>query len=297
MKTPFAFALTITVAALRLASAQQGLSPGRGIATAPGTAPELVKIKDNIYVLQNVNSNMADLRDFGGNAIIYLTPSVVVLIDSKSDREHEDLIAKVKTLSDKPIKYVVLTHNHGDHTGGAAKLASTGATLLISSKDRDAMVRNNQPGVPELAYSGQFRIAIGGKEIQLREFRGHTRADTVVSFPAERVICAGDLMTTADAIPMIVNYGDGGSWSDWSESIDEILRWDFDTLIPGHGPAISKAQVEQIRTKFGTIMDRVRAMNRERKPADEITKTLIREFNWGEGPSAGQIPGMMIELR
>ena len=128
MKTPFAFALTITVAALRLASAQQGLSPGRGIATASGTVPELVKIKDNIYVLQNVNSNMADLRDFGGNAIIYLTPSVVVLIDSKSDREHEDLIAKVKTLSDKPIKYVVLTHNHGDHTGGAAKLASTGAT-------------------------------------------------------------------------------------------------------------------------------------------------------------------------
>jgi cyclase len=297
MKTPFAFALTIAVSALTLASAQQGPGPGRGLATAPGPAPELVKIRDNIYVLRNVNSNMADLRDYGGNAIIYLAPSAVVLIDSKSDREHEDLIAKVKTLSDKPVKYVVLTHNHGDHTGGAAKLASMGATLLISSKDRDAMVRNNQPGVPELAYSGQFRIAIGGKELQLREFRGHTRADTVVSFPAERVICAGDLMTTADTIPMIVNYGDGGSWTDWSESIDEILRWDFDTLIPGHGPAISKAQVEQIRRRFGAIIDRVRAMNRDRKPAGEITQTLIREFNWGEGPSAGQIPGMMIELR
>jgi hypothetical protein len=72
---------------------------------------------------------------------------------------------------------------------------------------------------------------------------------------------------------------------------------DFDTVIPGHGPMITKQQLVQARKKFGMLLERVREMNRERKTQDEITQTLIKEFNWGSGPSAGQIPGMIIELR
>jgi cyclase len=288
--------LILILAVAAVAFAQQNAGPGRA-AAPPGAPPALIKVRDNIHILQNANSNMDDLRTYGGNATVVVTPAGVLLVDSKSDREHDDLVAKVKTLSDKPIKYVVLTHNHGDHTGGAAKLASMGATLLISSKDRDNMVRTNQPAIPELTYTGQAKIVVGGAEARLREFRGHTRGDTVVYFPAERVICVGDLLTTADTIPMIVNYPDGGSWQDWSASIDEILGMDFDTVIPGHGPAIDKARLMEIRKKFKTIMDRVHTMTLEKKSADEIRESLVREFNWGAGPSAGQIPGMMIELQ
>jgi cyclase len=288
--------LIVILAAAAVASAQQNAGPGRAAAPA-GPPPSLVKVRENIYILQNINSNMDDLRVYGGNATVLVTPAGILLVDSKSDQEHDDLMAKVRTLSDKPIKYVVLTHNHADHTGGAAKLAGMGATLLISAKDRDNMARTNQPGTPEIGYTGQAKIVLGGTEVQLREFRGHTRGDTVVYFPAERVICAGDLLTTADTIPMIVNYADGGSWSDWSASIDEILRMDFDTVIPGHGPAIDKNRLIEIRRKFQAVMERVRTMNREKKSADEIRETLVREFNWGGGPSAGQIPGMMIELQ
>jgi len=60
---------------------------------------------------------------------------------------------------------------------------------------------------------------------------------------------------------------------------------------------VTKQQLVQIRAKFGAIQERVRAMNRDHKSAEEITQTLIKEFNWGAGPSAGQIPGMMLELR
>jgi cyclase len=278
--------------AVGLAQAQAGA--GR---PAPGPPPTLVKVKDDLYILQNGNSNMAELVAYGGNATFYLTDGGVILVDSKSDGEHDDLLAKLKTLTDKPIKYVILTHNHGDHSGGAAKLQAMGATLLISAADRDNMVRGKQPGIPDIGISGQAQVVLGGKEVQLREFRGHTRGDTVAYFPALRVICVGDLLTTADTIPMIVNYADGGSWTDWSKSIDEILKMDFDVVIPGHGPAVTKAQLRDIRAKFGALQERVRAMNREKKTQEEITQTLVKEFNWGAGPSAGQIPGMMIELR
>jgi len=289
-------ALVVLFTGASMVHAQQGLGRG-GSQPPPGLPPELVKVKDDLYILQNVNSTMGDLVAYGGNAAIYVTSAGVILVDSKSDREHDDLVAKLKTLTDKPVEYVILTHNHGDHTGGAAKLQAIGATLLISANDRENMARANLPGTPDIGYSGKAQVILGGKEVQLREFRGHTRGDTVVYFPADRVICLGDLLTTEDAIPIIVNYADGGDWMDWSTSIDEILKMDFDTAIPGHGPMITKHQLVEMRKKFGMLLERVREMNRDRKTQEEITQALIKEFNWGAGPSAGQIPGMMIELR
>ena len=81
-------------------------------------------------------------------------------------------------------------------------------------------------------------------------------------------------------MPPIVNYGDGGNWTDWTKSIDEILKMDFDIAIPGHGPAVSKARVAEIRNKFMAIQQRVRTLNREKKTEQEVASTLLKEFNW-----------------
>ena len=264
---------------------------------APGPPPALVKVKDDLYIIQNQANNMADLIGYGGNATALITDAGIVLFDSKSDREHDDLIAKLKTLTDKPVKYVILTHNHGDHTGGAAKLAAMGATVIISAADRANMVKGNEKFIPDFGYIGQAELTLGGKRAELRQFRGHTRGDTAILLPADRTIILGDLLTTADTIPMIVNYGDGGSWSDWANSIDEILKMDFDNAIPGHGPMISKARLIELRTKFGNIMTRVHELIRAKKTEKEIQEALMLEFNWGFGPSAGNIAGMMQELR
>jgi cyclase len=286
-------ALALAFVLKSAAYAQGGQAP-----PPPGPPPALVKVKDDLYVLQNQAHTMGDLIAYGGNATILLTDAGVLLIDSKSDREHDDLIAKLKTLTDKPVKYVILTHNHGDHTGGAAKLQAMGATLLISADDRENMMRGgNQAGVPDLSYIGRAQVTLGGKTAELYQFRGHTRGDTAVYFPAERVIVLGDLLTTADTIPPIVNYADGGSWSDWRKSIAQILRMDFDTVIPGHGPVITKSQLAERLARMTAIQERVRALVREKKTEAEIGQTLVKEFNWGGGPSAGNIPGMMQEFR
>lgn len=288
-----AFLLSVVLAV----HAQQGGRGGQANQPQPGPPPVLVKVKDDLYIVQNQQNNGAEIQAYGGNACIFLTDDGVILVDSKSDREHDDLIAKVKSLTDKPIKYVILTHNHGDHSAGAAKLRAMGATIIISAADRDNMARTSQAFIPDFGYMGRAELTLGGKKLELYQYRGHTRGDTVVYFPADRVAALGDLLTTADTIPMIVNYPDGGSWMDWSNSIDQVLHLDFDTAVPGHGPMVSKARVGELRDRMVTIRERVRALNREKKSQEEITETVVKEFNWGFGGSAGNIAGMMQELR
>ena len=263
----------------------------------PAPPPTLVKVRDDIYVIQNVNHVVAEIGQNGGNATVLLTNDGVVLIDTKNDRVHDDLVSKVKSLTDRPIKYAVLTHSHGDHSGGAAKLQAMGVTVIATVATRENMLRTSAPGVPQVTYSGYSQVVLGGKEVQLREFRGHTRGDTVAIIPSARLAIAGDLVTTPDSIPPIVNYGDGGSWSDLGRTLDDVAKLDFDTLIGGHGPVLSKADFLKYRDRIAAIRDRVRGLNRERKTQDEITQTLLREFNWGTGPAAGNIPGMLQELR
>jgi glyoxylase-like metal-dependent hydrolase (beta-lactamase superfamily II) len=285
-----------TVAVL-LALASIAYAQGRGGQPnpPPPALPNLQKIKDDLYLITNSDVTPEALRYWGGNITVLLTKDGVILIDAKYARAHDDVVAKVKSLTDKPIKYVILTHNHGDHSEGAPQLEAMGATVIISNDDRENMTRAANPTwLPSVTYIGQSRLFLGGKELQLSQFRGHTRGDTVVYFPALRVIVLGDLLTTNDLQPPIVNYGDGGSWTDWTTSMNEVLKMDFDVAIPGHGPMVTKNQVAAIRDKFVAIQQRVRSLNREKKTQEEIAATLMNEFHWAP---ANNIPGMIQELR
>jgi glyoxylase-like metal-dependent hydrolase (beta-lactamase superfamily II) len=293
MHKGFPLRVSSALAALfALASAAHAQAP----ANQPLPAlPLLQKVKDDIYLITNSDVTPEALRYWGGNITVVLTNDGPILIDAKYARAHDDVVAKVKSLTDKPIKYVILTHNHGDHSEGAPALEAMGATVIISNDDRENMARVAKPGwLPAVTYIGQSRLYLGGKELQLLQYRGHTRGDTVVYFPASRLIVLGDLLTTHDLMPPIVNYGDGGNWTDWTTSMNEILKMDFDYAIPGHGPMVTKAQVAAIRDKFVAIQQRVRTLTREKKSQDEISATLLSEFHWAP---ANNIPGMIQELR
>ena len=264
---------------------------------APAPPPRLVKVADDLYVIQNANHTVAEIGQNGGNVSIIVTSDGVILVDSKFERMHDDIMAKVKSITDKPVRYMVLTHNHGDHSGGSARLQAMGVTVVSSVASRENMARANAPGRAQVAYSGYSELTLGGTRLELREFRGHTRGDTVVSLPARRAVIAGDLVTTPDSIPAIVNYADGGSWTELGESLEAIARMDFDVLVGGHGPNLTKAELLKFRDKAAGIRERFRALNREKKSQDEIAQTLIKEFNWGSGPAAGNLAGMMQELR
>jgi glyoxylase-like metal-dependent hydrolase (beta-lactamase superfamily II) len=259
--------------------------------------PQLVKVKDDIYLVKNVRDTLGDIIRFGGNVTIYLTDDGVILFDSKNGQMHDDLVAKVRSLTDKPIKYVVLTHSHPDHSGGSEKMEQAGATVIISREDWALMAQAHMPGLPQLTYHGQAGLHLGGKQVLLDEFCGHTRGDTVAFLPGPRVLIAGDLVTVPDSIPQIVGYADGGNWTDLGLALDALAKIDFDIMIPGHGPPLTKALFMKQRDKVVAIRERVRTLVRQGRSQQDIAKALRKEFNYGGGLADGQIAPMMQELK
>src|SRR5262245_5490478 len=145
------FVVCILVLGIAGDATQAQQNPG-----ASAVPSKIVKVRDDLFMIENINATVADIGSYGGNITVFLTDEGVVLVDSKNERTHDDVVAKVKSLTSKPIKYVVLTHNHGDHAGDAAKMQATGATIIISANDRENIARADSPAwVPQFGYIGQ----------------------------------------------------------------------------------------------------------------------------------------------
>jgi glyoxylase-like metal-dependent hydrolase (beta-lactamase superfamily II) len=284
------------------AAAGQGAPPFSALPASsltPAEAAKLVKVRDDLYAIINVNNTaLPDSPLFGGNVAVYLTDAGVVLVDSKNERMHDDLVAKVRSLTNAPIAYVVLTHNHADHSAGAAQLRALGATVIMSAADRSRMGGAGDAALPQLGYEGHAELVLGGKRVELMEFCGHTSGDTVVYLPDARVVVAGDLVTTPDSIPQITNYADGGNWTDMVRSLDALAELDFDFMIAGHGPVLTKREFLAHRAKIAAIRARAQELVRAHKSQSEISQALAAEFNWGVGPglAAGNVAGMLVEF-
>ena len=159
----------ILLAVAGLAAAQNGPPPA-----SPGPPPKLLKIKDDIYLIQNAESNLAGIGAYGGNITILLTDEGVILVDSKNEKVHDDVVAKVKSLTDKPIKYVILTHNHGDHAAGAAKFEEMGATIISTAADRENMARSKMGGLPKSPFKAVPKSCLAVRKCSYMNF-GATR--------------------------------------------------------------------------------------------------------------------------
>jgi len=125
----------------------------RGGPQQPGALPKLTRVRDDIYLIENAGQNVQEIGTYGGNITLVLTDEGVIAVDSKNERIHEDVLAKIKSLTPLPVKYLVLTHNHADHAAGAAMFASEGAQVLITTADRENMARAGNPGwLPQWTY-------------------------------------------------------------------------------------------------------------------------------------------------
>lgn len=277
---------------LVLFSAAVLLSAGAWLAhsQAPQAPAQLTvqKIKDNLWVI---------IGD-GGNVAVYATSEGTILIDDKYERDYADIMAKVKSVTSQPVKYVLNTHQHGDHTGGNAQMLGASVEIIAHRNARANMVAGKMPGVPRIAFSDETSVFLGGKEVRARYFgRGHTNGDAVIYFPDAKVIHTGDLFTAS--VPL-VDYSGKGSAAEWPATLDNILKagWVFDTVIPGHGPVSKPADLVKYRDNVTKIKDRVSAMVREGRSKDEVTKVMINEL--GFAPDGFQIRsagGWMEELK
>jgi glyoxylase-like metal-dependent hydrolase (beta-lactamase superfamily II) len=227
-----------------------------------------------------------------------------VLVDDMYERNADDILAKLKTVTDKPVKYVLNTHQHEDHAGGNTKMAPI-AEIIAHRNVRANLLRLKQPWLPRVTFSEEAQVFLGGKEVRASYFgRGHTGGDAVIYFPEVRTIHTGDLFLSGPVIPrgpgganIFVDYAEGGSFVEWTKVLDETLKLDFDTVIPGHGPVATRAELVKFRGDFEGMRNRVRDLLRQNKGKAEVSSALVNEYGWPAGGLAiAQVDAVIAEL-
>jgi cyclase len=250
----------------------------------------LVKLKDDLFVIHN---------DFvPGNSTALITNEGVILVDDKFEIDHAGILAELKKITDKPVKYIINTHHHLDHSGGNAKLQQLNAQVVSSVQARENMVDANQPGLSNIVFDQHARLYLGGKSVDLYYFgRAHTNGDIVALFPASRVLAAGDMFTYGDATPELIDYAGGGSAKEWTKTLDGALQLDFDNVVPGHGEVTTKQEMRKFRDSTLKLRNRIHEMIGQKKTRDEIAKTLQTEFHWAQLHLDISLDGALVELR
>ena len=161
------------------------------------------------------------------------------------------------------------------------------------------MQSNAPPGVAaaRVTFTEESVLFLGGKEVRAHYFgRGHTNGDALIYFPALRTVHTGDMM--AGATPLI-DYPGGGSVVEWTKTLDAAMKWDFDTVIPGHGAVTNKAGLLTYRNNVEKLRVRAAALIHEGKSQEDVGKVMIAEFGWQPTGLQMQwsLPGMMQELK
>ena len=251
---------------------------------------DVVKIKDDLFVIHN--------EAVPGNTTALVTNEGVVLVDDKFEIDFNNILAQLKTFTSQPVKYVINTHHHGDHSGSNAKFQAMNVDIVANERAWQNMADAKQPGQPTITYSERGAVHLGGKRVELYYFgRAHTNGDTFVYFPEQRALAAGDAFTFGDATPQLIDYAGGGSAKEWTKTLDGALGLDFDAVVPGHGNVTNKTEMRKFRDSTLTVRNRVREMILQKKTKDEIAKMLQSEFKWGQLQMARSLDGMIAELQ
>jgi len=250
------------------------------------------KVKEDLYMIEGG----------GGNVAVYVTSEGVILVDDKFDQNHDDIVAQVKSVTDRPVKYILSTHYHADHSGGNAKFLPT-AEIISTANARANIVNHTQSNAPpgvagaRVTFTDESDVFLGGKEVRARYFgRGHTNGDAIIYFPALRTIHTGDMM--AGASPLI-DYPGGGSVVEWTKTLDAAMKLDFDTVIPGHGAVTNKAGLLTYRNNVEKLRSRASGLIHEGKSQEDVGKVMMAEYKWAPDSLQMQwsLPGMMKELK
>jgi cyclase len=258
-----------------------------------GNAPSklnTIKITDDLFVIHN---------DFvPGNTTALVTNEGVLLVDDKFEIDFPNIVAEVKKLTSQPIKYVVNTHHHGDHSGSNAKMQAMNVQVVASEQARENMVDGKMPGLPTMVFDRHAHIYIGRKNVELYHFgRAHTNGDVVVLFPAQRTLAAGDMFTYGDDVPELIDYAGGGSAKEWTSTLDSALQLDFDNVVPGHGPLVKKPEMRKFRDSTLRFRNRVHELITQKKSRADIEKVTRSEFHWADLHVMLSLDGAIAEMQ
>jgi cyclase len=268
MKTRTAVSWVIAATALTVTSAIAQQTPDFSKVEIKTT-----RIAEDFYTLEGQ----------GGTISVLVGPEGILLVDSQFAPLTDKLVAAIRKISAQPIRFLVDTHVHGDHTGGNENFAKLGALIFSRDQLRARLEHPNPapdgtPGkpappraLPVVTYDGPVSIHVDGEHVQLIPIRNaHTDGDTLVSFPAHDILAVGDYYRGV-GYPF-VDLNNGGSLNGILEGLGATIgrAGPHTKIIPGHGPITDRNGLIATRDLILAVRDKVAALIAQGKTLDEV---------------------------
>ena len=247
-----------------------------------------------------VSGGVSMLMGAGGNIGVLEGDEGVILIDDQYAPLSEKILAAAKAIADKPIRSVINTHWHGDHTGGNLPLGEAGVVIIshdnvrtrMSTRQFQAAFNRETPpspaaALPVVTFSDTLTLHVGSEILHaFRVGPAHTDGDVAIHFTKANVIHMGDTYF-AGMFPF-VDISSGGDFTGMIDAVNQALEIaNHETkIIPGHGPLSNTAELTAYRDMLVSVRDRVAAMIADDKSLQDIVaaKPLADlEAQWGGG--------------
>ena len=253
---------------------------------------KLEKLDDHVYLVQG----------FGGNIGAYVGDDGIVLIDAEQVQLGPKIEAALKTVSDKPVRFVLNTHWHGDHTGGNAYFGKSAVIIaqdgvrksMQTETDRLGRITNLPVSLPAITFSDQLTLHMPGGDIHAVYFpKGHTSSDTVVFMPGGKVVHTGDDFTNFSPpnFPAVDFENDGSGGVQGVRAACEYLLShtpDDVKVIPGHGGLATKADLSKYLDVLNGTVAAIQAGIDQGKSLDQLKQEKVLD-KWSyiaQGPRA-----------
>ncbi len=267
-------------------------------AQSPSTQPRPTGAKNPLQV-QLIKTGLYLVSGGGANTLMRMSESGLVLVDGKLPDSYAYLRAKMKRITDEPVRALILTNADLEHTGTNAKFLEAGAHIIVNQDAGLPMSANDSPRPagalpPIVTFDREYTLKIGGIEAQLMHYgRAHTGGDTVVYFPNLKVVAVGDLYAELPS----PDYSNGGSLAGWGPVLAQILKLDFDVAIPSAGQPITTADLDAFQTKIDTLVSRATQLVKAGIPKDQLMALLkTNDLGWHFDFTPNQIDAFYAEL-
>jgi glyoxylase-like metal-dependent hydrolase (beta-lactamase superfamily II) len=232
------------------------------------TEIQTVKIADGLHVLMGGPAQ--------GNIIVSSGPDGLFLIDSMYGPMHQKIMDAIRKISPQPIRYLVNTHLHGDHTEGNEAMAKLGAVIISHENMRKRMAeQKNAPpagALPVLTYTDSLTLRFNGEEIYIYHPQpAHTDGDSIIYFRHANVMHVGDVPSSLRYPNIGVN--EGGTVEGMIAAAQQVMKIanPQTKIIPGHlGPVVGFAEIRQQLEMFVTVRDRVLTAIRAGKTLEQV---------------------------
>lgn len=256
-----------------------GLSTATQAQNLDAVTIETVKLSDHVYMLVGA----------GGNIGVSVGEDGVFVIDDQFAPLTPKIVAAIKAISDQPIKFLVNTHHHGDHTGGNKNIQVLGATIIAHDNVRKRLEDQPENAKPKITFNDQLSLYINGEEVlAFHVDNAHTDGDAMLYFTESNVLHTGD--TYFNGRYPFIDLNSGGSVNGYVDAVKRGMMVINETtiIIPGHGSVSNKPEYQTFLAMLETLKAAVLEEIKAGKTEDEVAnnKALTKAYdvlNFGDG--------------